>query len=73
MAALGPISRSKLIRALKRAGFAGPYGGSDHAFVQKKDLTVRIPNPHGGDIRPNLLSEILRQAGISRQEWERLR
>jgi len=45
MAALGPISRTKLIRALKRADFIGPYRGSDHDFVQKDDLTVRIPNP----------------------------
>jgi predicted RNA binding protein YcfA (HicA-like mRNA interferase family) len=73
MAALGPISHSKLIRALKKAGFDGPYSGSDHAFMQKSDLTVRIPNPHGSDIGPYLLAEILRQAGISRKEWERLR
>jgi predicted RNA binding protein YcfA (HicA-like mRNA interferase family) len=73
MAALGPISRSKLIRALRRAGFEGPFSGSDHAFMQKNDLTIRIPNPHGGEIGPSLLSEILRQAGISRQDWERLR
>jgi len=73
MAALGPISRTKLIRALRKAGFAGPYTGSDHDFMQKGDLTLRIPNPHGSDIRPNLLAEILRQAGISRKEWERLR
>lgn len=73
MAALGPISRSKLIRALRRAGFDGPYGGSDHAFMQKGDAMVRIPNPHGSDIRPNLLAEILRQAGISRKEWDLFR
>ncbi len=73
MAALGPISRTKLVRALRRAGFAGPYSGSDHDFMQKGDLTVRIPNPHGSDIGPSLLSEILRQSGISRKDWERLR
>ena len=73
MAALGPISRSKLIRALRNAGFAGPFSGSDHDFMQKGNLTVRIPNPHGSDIRPNLLAEILKQAGISRKEWEELR
>ena len=73
MASLGPISRTKLIRALKTAGFTGPFAGSDHDFMQKGDLTLRIPNPHGSEIRPNLLAEILRQAGISRKEWERLR
>jgi predicted RNA binding protein YcfA (HicA-like mRNA interferase family) len=73
MSSLGPISRSKLIRAPKRAGFDGPYSGSDHAFMQKDDLLVRIPNPHGNDIGPNLLAEILKQAGISRKQWESLR
>jgi len=34
-------------------------------------LRLRIPNPHGGDISVALLSEILRQAGITRDEWER--
>jgi len=31
---------------------------------------VRIPNPHRKDISDALLSEILRQADISRKEWE---
>jgi hypothetical protein len=35
-------------------------------------LTLRIPNPHQGDIGKELLSRILRQAGIDRDEWERL-
>jgi hypothetical protein len=31
-----------------------------------------IPNPHKGDLRKNLLARLLRQAGISREEWEKL-
>jgi hypothetical protein len=30
-----------------------------------------LPNPHAGDIGPALLTRILRQAGISRPEWDR--
>lgn len=33
---------------------------------------MRIPNPHQGDISRGLLTRILRQAGISREEWEKL-
>lgn len=33
---------------------------------------VWIPNPHRGDISRHLLADILRQAGISREEWEAL-
>lgn len=36
----------------------------------KEKLKLRIPNPHGsGDISYSLLKEILRQAGISNEEW----
>lgn len=34
---------------------------------------VRLPNPHGSDeVSDRLLAEILRQAGISRDEWDKL-
>lgn len=51
-------------------GFDGPYAGGRHLFMKKEDLKVIIPNPHGEDISSHLLSEILRQAGISLKEWE---
>ena len=31
---------------------------------------ITIPNPHQGDIGVGLLATVLRQAGISRKEWE---
>ena len=40
--------------------------------MQKGDLSLILPNPHGRDIGPNLLAKILRQAGINRNEWENL-
>jgi predicted RNA binding protein YcfA (HicA-like mRNA interferase family) len=67
-----PISRRKLIRALRDAGFEGPYPASGHEIMHRGGLTVRIPNPHGSDIGRNLLNDILKQAGISRREWEQL-
>ncbi len=33
------------------------------------DRAVRIPNPHGSDIGVPLLREILRQAGVTPEEW----
>jgi predicted RNA binding protein YcfA (HicA-like mRNA interferase family) len=35
-------------------------------------VSVTIPNPHGNDIGPNLLAKVLRQAGVTRDEWETL-
>lgn len=72
MPTFGPISRRELIRYLKLLGFEGPFAGSKHALMMKGDLSIRIPNPHEGDIGRELLTRILRQAGISREEWERL-
>jgi predicted RNA binding protein YcfA (HicA-like mRNA interferase family) len=36
----------------------------------KGSQKIRIPNPHVGDIGSGLVKEILRQAGISSQEWD---
>lgn len=68
----GPISRSDLIRYLKQVGFDGPYPGSKHEFMLKEDFKIFIPNPHRGDIDKKLLGKVLKQAGISREEWEEL-
>ena len=72
MPPFGPISRSNLVRALHKAGFEGPFAGGKHAFMVRGNLTLSIPNPHRGDIGRDLLSRILRQAGVSREEWDRL-
>jgi hypothetical protein len=29
-----------------------------------------LPNPHRGDIGVDLLTRLLRQAGVTREEWE---
>jgi predicted RNA binding protein YcfA (HicA-like mRNA interferase family) len=67
-----PLKRRELVAALRRAGFSGPFSGGRHEFMQKRDLVLTIPNPHRGDISIGLLVVILRQAGISRKDWERL-
>ena len=72
MPTFGPTSRKDLIRNFKKAGFEGPYPGKKHQFMQRGSVTVRIPNPHRSDIGKGLLSRILDQAGITRDEWESL-
>ncbi|MBI3943022.1 MAG: type II toxin-antitoxin system HicA family toxin [Chloroflexi bacterium] len=72
MPPVGPIKRRDLIRCLNQLGFSGPYSGSKHQFMVKNELTIRIPNPHQGDIGLELLVRILRQAKITREEWEDL-
>jgi len=38
----------------------------------KKDITLRITDPHQSDIGEALLSRILKQAKINRKIWEEL-
>ena len=65
-----PISRKALIRNLRKLGFEGPFSGGKHQFMQKNDITLTIPNPHTSDIGKSLLSKILKQAEISKEQWE---
>jgi predicted RNA binding protein YcfA (HicA-like mRNA interferase family) len=72
MPPLTPVSRRKLIQNLHHLGFEGPYSGGSHQFLIKGELRLMIPNPHTGNITAALLARILRQAKISRQEWDEL-
>ena len=69
----GSISRKELIRKFKALGFEGLFSGGKHQFMVKGRKKIRIPNPHGKkDIHISLLKEILKQAGISEEDWERV-
>jgi hypothetical protein len=60
----------RLGETAEEAGFReGPYQGGKHPHMIKGDLVLTIPNPHRGDIGVELLSRILRRAGVSREEW----
>lgn len=67
-----PVSRSVLIRKLKKLGFVGPYSGGKHEFMEKNNLRLAIPNPHHGDIGARLVSIILKQIGLSSNEFDAL-
>jgi predicted RNA binding protein YcfA (HicA-like mRNA interferase family) len=67
---LAPLSMSELIRRLGDLGFNGPFTDTDHEFMTKGAVQVKLPNPHHGqDIGVDLLARILRDSGISRDEW----
>lgn len=68
----GPSKRRDLIACLRRLGYSSPFAGGRHEFMWRGNLSVTIPNPHGSDIGPNLLAKVLRQASITRDEWEAL-
>jgi len=66
---LSPVSWKQLVSKLKSFGFDGPYSGGKHPFMIKGDLVLTLPNPHRKQIGVDLLSRILKEAGISRDEW----
>jgi len=69
MPGLNPVSRRELVRKLKRLSFEGPFPGGKHQWMRRGGLRLTIPNLHGGLIDPGLIRRILRQAGITFDEW----
>ncbi len=66
---LNSITVKELVRRLRLLGFQCPYSGGRHLFMIRGTFKLRIPNPHKGEISKGLLAEILRQGGISRDDW----
>jgi len=69
MTRLPPVSRRELIERLNGLGFEGPYAGGRHQFMLRGDRRLILPNPHRGDISADLLIRLLRQSGVTREEW----
>ncbi len=69
MPKLTPMSWGDLVGRLRELGFEGPYAGGHHPQMRRGRLTLVLPNPHEGDIGVGLLVRILRQAGVTREEW----
>ena len=69
MPKLAPVSWIRFVKRMREFGYRGPFQEGKHPYLVKGNLSVTIPNPHEGDISPDLLSRILRQAGINRSLW----
>lgn len=69
MSGLKPVRWKDLVRRLRELGFEGPFSGGCHPYMIRGDVVLTLPNPHGRDIGLELLKRILKQAGVSKQEW----
>jgi len=66
---LNPISWNDLVRRLRKFGFDGPYQQGKHPYMVRGSLVLTVPNPHKKEIGVDLLTRILKQAGVSRKNW----
>jgi len=69
MPKLGPVSWRELVHKLRILGFDGPFQGGKHPYMVLGNLVLTIPNIHREEISVDLIVRLLRQGGISRQDW----
>jgi predicted RNA binding protein YcfA (HicA-like mRNA interferase family) len=69
MTRLPVISGGECIRALERAGFAVARDKSSHIVLKRSEPPARVTVPDHREIKPGTLRAILRQAGISVNEF----
>lgn len=72
---LPAVNGRRVLRALQRAGFAvDRVAGSHHLLVHKDDprLIVTVPIHGARDLKPGTLRGIIRQAGLSVEEFRDL-
>jgi predicted RNA binding protein YcfA (HicA-like mRNA interferase family) len=56
-------------KRLRNLGWDGPFSGGKHEFMVRGAMKLPIPNPHGGVLGVGMVSEILRETEISREDW----
>ncbi len=73
MSRLPNLNTTKIIRALKRAGFEynGQKGSHKYFWNPVTKLQTCVPM-HNGDVKRNLMKEIIQQAGLSEEEFRKL-
>ena len=74
MSRLTPLRSEEVIRRLRRLGFEGPIGGGRHmrmVHLQTRKI-IPIPIHRGRDVGVGLIRAIIREVGISRNEWNDL-
>jgi len=70
---LPQVNPRKLVNALKKAGFEEYDQKGSHLILvdEEKNLQTSVPI-HSGDVGRGLLKKILKQAGISEEEFREL-
>ena len=74
MPKLKPEKPRAVVKKLRSLGFDGPYGGGKHVFIRhpQTGMKISVPIHKGRDIPVGTLGTIVRQLGISVDEWSKL-
>lgn len=74
MSKLSPLKARQVIRKLRKLGFVGPIPGGRHARMVHPDTGQIIPIPmhKGKDVSVGLIRAIIREVGLTPEEWNRL-
>jgi len=74
MPKLKPEKPQAVVKKLRKLGFDGPYGGGKHVFMRHPQTRMKISVPihKGRDIPLGTPRALLRQLGISVEEWSKL-
>jgi predicted RNA binding protein YcfA (HicA-like mRNA interferase family) len=70
-----PVATSrKVIKALERAGFIEHHATGSHAIMRHRiDHSLRVTVPmHNRDLKPGTLRQIVKQSGLSVEEFGKL-
>lgn len=74
MPKLSPLQPREVIKKLRKLGYHGPYPGGRHVHMvhDKTGHLIPVPMHQEKDIAVGLIREIIREAGITPEEWLRL-
>lgn len=74
MSKLSPLKAQQVFRKLRALGYEGPFPGGRHVLMIHRTTRKVIPVPmhKGKDIKVGLIRKILREAGITPEEWNNL-
>ena len=73
MPKLKPIGYDEFARKLVRAGYLPIRKGKHTIYLhQEKQITIPLPHKHPRDIPKGLLSKLIKEMKITREEFEKL-
>jgi predicted RNA binding protein YcfA (HicA-like mRNA interferase family) len=74
MSKLSPLKPEQVIRKLRKLGFIGPVPGGRHMRMIRAETgqIIAVPMHKGKDVSVGLIRAIVREVGVTPEEWSRL-